>query len=491
MLSVYVRQDVMAWLVPVSQCVVEEQFFELPPTDRQPSPSVEEYDFVERPTHDFFCPVSLELLLEPQLTSCCGNHLSLDVSDRLRRDGKACPMCSAEGWGAVLDKYHRRRVQQVRVRCWHRDRGCTWEGEVKEVKRHSDSCTRRPWVCKYCQLKCELGEGGEKHWPECHKFPEPCPNGCEVGSVERCGMEQHRSVCPLEPVACEMEEFGCSVVVPRKKLATHMRESELQHLTAMTALNLRLTRQLQQDSVKRDRKIEQLQQQIADQKVEITKLHGIDRKISELTGKVQREVVAKIAGQQGMLETIQWKTNAVSATMHEQNDDISELKEQASSTPQLLAGSLEAIQEAIGGATSSSGTATFIFGNYNLFKGSDKSQYSVPFYSHFEGYKLRLKIKYYSDPDNDIGAFLCLLMGEHDGQLHWPVTIRVRLEVINQAEDYRHVGKVATCTWSELEREEQTIEDPVMKYATLERELENVQFMMDDCLEFKITVTVL
>ena len=37
-------------------------------------------------------------------------------------------------------------------------------------------------------------------------------------------MEQHLSVCPLEPVACEMKEFGCSVVVPRKELATHMRE---------------------------------------------------------------------------------------------------------------------------------------------------------------------------------------------------------------------------------------------------------------------------
>ena len=75
-------------------------------------------------------------------------------------------------------------------------------------------------------------------------------------------MEQHRSVCSLEPVACEMKEFGCSVVVPRKELATHMRESELQHLTAMTVLNLHLSRQLQQDSTERDRKIAQLQQEM-------------------------------------------------------------------------------------------------------------------------------------------------------------------------------------------------------------------------------------
>ena len=74
-------------------------------------------------------------------------------------------------------------------------------------------------------------------------------------------MEQHHSVCPMEPVACEMKEFGCSVVVPRKELATHMKESELQHLTAMTMLNLRLTKQLQQDSTERDKKITQLQEE--------------------------------------------------------------------------------------------------------------------------------------------------------------------------------------------------------------------------------------
>ena len=88
-------------------------------------------------------------------------------------------------------------------------------------------------------------------------------------------MEQHRSVCPLEPVACEMKEFGCSVVLPRKELVRHMKESELQHLMAMAALNLRLTRQLQQESAERDRKIEQLHHEITDQKKKIHKFQTL------------------------------------------------------------------------------------------------------------------------------------------------------------------------------------------------------------------------
>ena len=195
--------------------------------DNQPRSMERDFIFVERPSQDFFCPVSLELLLEPQQTSCCGHHLSLEAATRLQREGKVCPMCNGEQWSAMLDKYHRRRVHEVRVRCWHTDNGCAWVGEVNDLKRHADACERRPWECQYCALKCTYGEGEEKHWPACLKFPEPCPNRCEVGSVERCNMEQHRSVCSLEPVACEMKEFGCSVVVPRKELATHMRESEL------------------------------------------------------------------------------------------------------------------------------------------------------------------------------------------------------------------------------------------------------------------------
>ena len=73
------------------------------PKDQPPFPE-KEFDFEERPSQDFFCPVSLELLLEPQQTSCCGNHLSLEVATRLRREaGKACPVCNGEQWSAMPD----------------------------------------------------------------------------------------------------------------------------------------------------------------------------------------------------------------------------------------------------------------------------------------------------------------------------------------------------------------------------------------------------
>ena len=336
-----------------------------PVVENQPLFPEKEFDFVERPSQDLFCPVSLELLLEPQLTSCCGHHLSLEVANRLQKEGKSCPVCNGEQWSAVLDKYHRRRVHEVRVRCWNKDSGCGWVGEVNELRRHAVSCEKRLWECEYCGLKCTYGEGEGNHWPECLKFPEPCPNGCEVGSVERCGMEQHHSVCPLEPVACEMKEFGCSVVVPRKELATHMRESELQHLTAMTALNLRLTRQLHLESTERDRKIEQLQQEVMELKIQGKK----------------------------------------------QNEDLVVVKDQIKK--------IHCISEHIEQHTAvCRGCVVLTFVNYNETKRKALSVWtavescSEKFYSCFPGYAFQLMIKYYSKRFNDIGAFLYLVEGE-------------------------------------------------------------------------------
>ena len=527
-----------------------------------------DFYFVDRPSHDFFCPVSLELLLEPKLTSCCGHHLSEEVATRLQREEKPCPMCNAEEWSAVLDKYHRRKVHEVRVLCWQKENGCKWVGEVNGLKQHADSCEKRPWECEYCELKCTYVEGGGKHFSVCPNFPEPCPNGCEVGKVERCNMKQHRSTCSFEPVACKMEEFGCSVVVPRKELAKHMKDSELQHLTAMTMLNLRLTRQLQQRAAERDSKIAQMQLEMTkiqlemtkmqtemkdevktmmnktikeqkqmqveqrmklaelhmksdvhkqmqsdmqteiklkfnDQKVLLSRLEQVlasDHRVSklqvELNEKIahlEREMVAKLELQRKTIETVRLSINGVGANV---NTQISKLNQLVSAIPQGSHALEPAanVPAALGDCASScSGTELLIFTQYSRDKGTGVCRSSDPFYSHDQGYKLKLNITFYSTDSeaNDIGADLYLMKGEYDRQLDWPVEINVRLEVVNQAGRFRTGAKSATCNWKKTEKEQaRTIDSCLMKYSTLERGARSVQYMKNDCLKFKITVTI-
>ena len=542
-------------------------------TNNQPRSMERDYDFVVRPSQDFFCPVSLELLLEPQQLSCCGNHLSREAATRLQREGKACPMCNRQEWNVVLDKYHRRKVREVRVRCPHKDIGCDWVGEVNELTQHADSCAKRLWECEYCGLKCTYGEGEGKHWPLCHKFPELCPNGCEVGSVERCNVGQHRSVCSLEPVACEMKEFGCSAVVPRKELATHMRESELQHLTAMAMLNLRLSGQLQQDSTERDRKIARLQQDMAEQKqmqtemkqlqtemktkideqkqmqtemkakmdqqkqlqVEMNKEMGEQKQ--EITGlkegqkregsqvkdaiaalsqqvereketmtelrtktreemkketkQLQTEMKTKMDEQKKMQTEMKAKIDEqkkiqteVKAKMDEQKREVVELKAQV----QAVQYTTQHIEEhTVGGACSV--CKVFTFTNYGQCKGKITSVSCDLFYSHHHGYKFKLDILY---SDIAIIVLLYLVTGEYDDQLHWPVEVKGRLELLNQAGDHHHVERTKNFKWEKNERDDYRIIDAdLMKYPDLEKKGDGVQYIMNDSLKFRVHLIAL
>ena len=75
-----------------------------------------EYDFVEQPPEEFFCPVTFAVFLEPYLTQCCGNHLSQEAYQRLQ--GQPCPVCSVELCVCVLCVYSRGwNVSEMCVLC--------------------------------------------------------------------------------------------------------------------------------------------------------------------------------------------------------------------------------------------------------------------------------------------------------------------------------------------------------------------------------------
>ena len=138
-------KDVKSEVLLVSKKVeVEPSLQPVKESLRPPQQTTEiEFDFIERPSKDFFCPVTFELLLTPHLTACCGNYLSERAVKRLKQEGKPCPLCKEPELATMLDKRHVRRVREVRVRCPHTARGCEWVGEVGQLNSHTDSCLMR------------------------------------------------------------------------------------------------------------------------------------------------------------------------------------------------------------------------------------------------------------------------------------------------------------------------------------------------------------
>ena len=132
----------------------------------------QEYNFVEQPSEDFFCPVTKDLLLQPHLTACCGHHLSDKAATKIQGEGGACPVCKEKKFTAHPDKYFSRQVHELRVFCRHKERGCGWEGDLSALEHHVQSCPRKnsPTVtiplCEYnntMQLGSPFPSDGARH----------------------------------------------------------------------------------------------------------------------------------------------------------------------------------------------------------------------------------------------------------------------------------------------------------------------------------------
>jgi hypothetical protein len=109
--------------------------------------------FIEGPSEDYFCPVTAGLLLDPHLTSCCGKYLSQEAVIRIQMMEGVCPLCKSAEWSTVLNKELQRQVKSLRVFCRHEDRGCRWQGELRDFDKHVESCQMRdaPQLTKLLQ----------------------------------------------------------------------------------------------------------------------------------------------------------------------------------------------------------------------------------------------------------------------------------------------------------------------------------------------------
>ena len=274
----------------------------------------QDYDFVEQPDQDFYCPVSLEILLEPHQTLCCGHHISQEAANRLTREGKPCPMCKSEDLVTQVDKYFKRNtINKLKVRCPHKKSGCDWMGELGDLNLHSNSCPKRPWTCQHCNFDTIYEVGTSDHTPNCTKYPEPCPNCCEIGTVPRCDVEKHLLVCLLQLVHCEFAHAGCDVKVPRGDLAKHMTENAQHHLMSTTLLNLRLTRELHQKMEEKDQQIVHLQQQVKE----------LNSKVRTTYQQQTRDIDTKLQQQTKDLDTkLQQQTKDLDTKLQQQTRDL-------------------------------------------------------------------------------------------------------------------------------------------------------------------------
>ena len=95
-----------------------------------------DYEFVSPPPKSLECSVCLLTLRDPHVISCCGNEFCQACIERVKRDGKPCPLCNEQNFTTLLHKKLVREVNALVIHCPQKELGCEWEGELGQVQRH-------------------------------------------------------------------------------------------------------------------------------------------------------------------------------------------------------------------------------------------------------------------------------------------------------------------------------------------------------------------
>ena len=232
-------------------------------------------EFVEKPPKivQSECPVCLQILREPYQADCCGYAFCRACIERVKAGNKPCPCCNAETFDKFEDKRLKRTLYEFKVYCTNKQHSCQWQGELRQLDNHlncnppqekqlegcqytkvkclycseliqrssvqahqSKQCPRRPFICEYCKdFNSTYEDVTTNHWPVCGYYPVQCPLGCG-NIIEHQNLEIHiTNHCPLTVIDCDFKHAGCEVMLPRKDMPTHIKESVMEHLSLHAA----------------------------------------------------------------------------------------------------------------------------------------------------------------------------------------------------------------------------------------------------------------
>ena len=359
--------------------------------------SSSEVECIEQKSKDFDCPICLQLIWNPFLTACCGNHFCEACVILAKEQSNQCPFCSEEPIGGITDKKFQRQINELQVYCLHKKHGCSWSGGLGKLTEHlegdkidgeckfvsvscslscgkqmfrcqlvehlADNCPLRPCTCKYCDYSSTYENVTTTHYTDCPNYPMVCPNSCSEGRMKRNNLHNHLLTCPDEVVSCSFSEIGCEKKMKRRCLQQHNEANIMQHQLMMYDAFRNVKKE--NDILKDDIKV------LKQSNEELQKNNAV---LKSAQSRMDHATIGFVLKMDEEIATHQWKeyfvslatvftnaTNPVSPVIIKW-PDYSEVK--------------QVVKDA---GDSSSGLGR-------------KSYYTRPFYTHLNGYKMQLHI---------------------------------------------------------------------------------------------------
>ena len=270
----------------------------------------------------------------------------------------------------------------------------------------TDDCPYRSASCQHCDFKGSHLVVTTKHKDICPNYPCTCPNSCSLGIITRHNMSDHLAQCPEQEIRCSYLEMGCAKVMRRKQLQEHLETSNVEHqmLTCKAFSTLQLEMQAMQ---------QQHQLEIA----------AIREELESKAGQAEYWVNG-------------FKLMAEEVKKNNWNVYLSRMSELVSSMSPAVTPVIISLRNVT--------VSNPLFLN---------PSHSAPFYTHPRGYKMLLYAKTFYDPHKnsvygscgiqdqanlDLIVSLCIVKGEYDESLKWPLQGRATILLLNSQQDDKH-----------------------------------------------------
>ncbi|CAF0923594.1 unnamed protein product [Adineta steineri] len=338
------------------------------------------------------CPSCSNYLRFPIQFEDCGHYVCSSCLPDIMRVASRCPTCQVpiSKDKLVNDKTLQKDIQSLEVYCTNKDKGCDWDGTLRDFpvhfetcgfisaeclngcgatfekrfmnKHQKDDCPKRPVSCEFCKTSI-IFEDEIPHLNVCTEFKIPCPNQCSTEEYPRGKMQDHlENDCTKQESPCPFNECGCEYRGHRPDIEKHMKEAPGIHLN-MAGKTIALQKKLLQ--LYEERSNEQKNW------IEI-----LARKVNGLEKNYGAQYI--------------WKIDHYS----------------------------ERLQEA------RSNKKTTLF--------------SPPFSTSRHGYRLALSICLCGDgkaKGKYVSLFICICRGDYDSLVTWPFSHRVTFTLLDQCED--------------------------------------------------------
>ena len=211
------------------------------------------------PPDEYICLLCNLLARDAHQANCCGRIFCQNCLESRRKNRSfryTCPSCHSP----LAGKYFKDTridcdIRHLQIYCTNKEKGCTWQGNLKDIDTHiqtcrteevtcakcdnvmqrhqlefhnSDECLQRHYKCPHCETDGIYKVMTTSHLQECPDLLLICPH-CE-DEIKCRGMDAHQQVCPKEVIKCPYHDIGCETEMKREMMDQHMETNTQAHL---------------------------------------------------------------------------------------------------------------------------------------------------------------------------------------------------------------------------------------------------------------------